>query len=208
MTHPTCFLCVQDELQKTPFGRSSNSSNESGRKNSSQGGLQSSEEGRKSSASDKARSQGGGEGSEDQISRDRTSSGQQGERSNLQDAEDDEQRDRYSMPEEVAGPSGRQHSAFERLSKLGDRIQGVQDYSSSTSGSKDSMESNIRVAERRDGITYVGRLEIGPGIVGYGSSGTLVFEGSLDGRKVAVKRILRQVCIVLCQTSEMPTRQK
>ena len=51
----------------------------------------------------------------------------------------------------------------------------------------------LRRSEQRDGITYVGRLAIGPGIVGYGSSGTLVFEGSLDGRQVAVKRVLRQV---------------
>ena len=42
-------------------------------------------------------------------------------------------------------------------------------------------------------MTYVGRLAISTGIVGYGSSGTLVFEGSLDGRQVAVKRVLRQV---------------
>lgn len=55
--------------------------------------------------------------------------------------------------------------------------------------------SLLRVCERRDGVAYVGRLAIGPGIVGYGSSGTLVFEGSLDGRPVAVKRVLRQVRI-------------
>ena len=29
-------------------------------------------------------------------------------------------------------------------------------------------------------------------ILGYGSAGTIVFEGSLDGREVAVKRLLRQ----------------
>ena len=51
----------------------------------------------------------------------------------------------------------------------------------------------MRICERRGGVSYVGRLAIGPGIVGYGSSGTLVFEGSLDGRPVAVKRVLRQV---------------
>ena len=38
-------------------------------------------------------------------------------------------------------------------------------------------------------------LQVGPGIVGYGSGGTLVFEGVLDGRRVAVKRILRQASI-------------
>lgn len=35
-------------------------------------------------------------------------------------------------------------------------------------------------------------MEVGPGILGYGSSGTLVFEGTLDGRPIAVKRLLRQ----------------
>jgi hypothetical protein len=35
-------------------------------------------------------------------------------------------------------------------------------------------------------------MEIGPEILGYGSSGTLVFEGTLDGRPIAVKRILGQ----------------
>ena len=36
-------------------------------------------------------------------------------------------------------------------------------------------------------------MEVGPEILGYGSSGTLVFEGTLDGRPIAVKRILCQV---------------
>lgn len=40
-------------------------------------------------------------------------------------------------------------------------------------------------------------MEIGPEILGYGSSGTLVFEGTLDGRPIAVKRILCQVCRAL-----------
>ena len=33
---------------------------------------------------------------------------------------------------------------------------------------------------------------MGPAILGYGSSGTVVYEGCLDGRQVAVKRLLRQ----------------
>ncbi|GIL90679.1 hypothetical protein Vretifemale_18451 [Volvox reticuliferus] len=37
-----------------------------------------------------------------------------------------------------------------------------------------------------------GRLIVGPGILGYGSAGTIVYEGVLDGRPVAVKRLLRQ----------------
>jgi len=36
----------------------------------------------------------------------------------------------------------------------------------------------------------VGRLTVGPAILGLGSCGTVVFEGSLDGRPVAVKRLL------------------
>ena len=60
-----------------------------------------------------------------------------------------------------------------------------------------AMTSALRQPEWRDGTLYVGRLVVGPGIVGYGSSGTLVFEGSLDGRRVAVKRILRQVLHLL-----------
>ena len=43
-----------------------------------------------------------------------------------------------------------------------------------------------------DGVTLVGRLRVGPGILGYGSGGTVVYEGELDGRQVAVKRLLRQ----------------
>ncbi|BDA47514.1 probable serine/threonine-protein kinase/endoribonuclease IRE1 at C-terminar half [Coccomyxa sp. Obi] len=44
----------------------------------------------------------------------------------------------------------------------------------------------------RAGVSRVGRMEIGPDILGYGSSGTLVFEGTLHGRPIAVKRILSQ----------------
>ena len=43
------------------------------------------------------------------------------------------------------------------------------------------------------GVCRVGRMEIGPEILGYGSGGTLVFEGTLDGRPIAVKRLLGQV---------------
>ena len=42
------------------------------------------------------------------------------------------------------------------------------------------------------GAVRVGRLSVGPGILGYGSCGTIVFEGELDGRPVAVKRLLAQ----------------
>lgn len=42
------------------------------------------------------------------------------------------------------------------------------------------------------GAILVGRLRVGPKIIGYGSGGTVVFAGELDGRPIAVKRLLRQ----------------
>ncbi len=36
------------------------------------------------------------------------------------------------------------------------------------------------------------QLQVGPDVLGYGSGGTVVFAGELDGRPVAVKRMLRQ----------------
>lgn len=46
--------------------------------------------------------------------------------------------------------------------------------------------------QQEDGSVRIGRLRVGPGILGYGSGGTIVFEGELDGRSVAVKRLLQQ----------------
>ena len=43
-----------------------------------------------------------------------------------------------------------------------------------------------------DGKVKVGRLEVGDEILGYGSGGTVVYSGLLDGRHVAVKRMLKQ----------------
>lgn len=54
------------------------------------------------------------------------------------------------------------------------------------------INTNKLTSNTIDGITYVGRLCVGPGILGYGSGGTIVYEGVLDGRQVAVKRLLRQ----------------
>jgi len=55
-----------------------------------------------------------------------------------------------------------------------------------------NINTKTLVSNTIDGITYVGRLCVGPGILGYGSGGTIVYEGVLDGRQVAVKRLLRQ----------------
>lgn len=45
---------------------------------------------------------------------------------------------------------------------------------------------------KADGVTYIGDLEIYEKcILGYGSCGTIVFEGKFGSRPVAVKRMLR-----------------
>jgi serine/threonine-protein kinase/endoribonuclease IRE1 len=62
-----------------------------------------------------------------------------------------------------------------------------------TSTTTNAMNNNTKLMSNTvDGVTYVGRLCVGPGILGYGSGGTIVYEGVLDGRQVAVKRLLRQ----------------
>lgn len=54
------------------------------------------------------------------------------------------------------------------------------------------MDPTMRRREMQDGVMLVGRMRVGPGVLGYGSGGTVVFSGELDGRPVAVKRMLRQ----------------
>jgi len=48
------------------------------------------------------------------------------------------------------------------------------------------------IDEKKRDELRVGRLVIKPTVLGYGSCGTIVFEGCLDGRRVAVKRLLAQ----------------
>jgi serine/threonine-protein kinase/endoribonuclease IRE1 len=48
------------------------------------------------------------------------------------------------------------------------------------------------MAEKSREDTRVGRLVVKPSVLGYGSCGTIVFEGEMDGRRVAVKRLLAQ----------------
>lgn len=50
-----------------------------------------------------------------------------------------------------------------------------------------------RIRDAEDGAMRVGRLIVTTHVLGYGSSGTIVFRGSMDGRPIAVKRTLRQV---------------
>ena len=49
------------------------------------------------------------------------------------------------------------------------------------------------IEKTEDGHTFIGRMCVSRKVLGYGSAGTVVFEGSLDGRPIAVKRTLRQV---------------
>ena len=53
-------------------------------------------------------------------------------------------------------------------------------------------KKSVSAEPARVGPVRIGRLSVGPGILGYGSCGTIVFEGELDGRPVAVKRLLAQ----------------
>jgi serine/threonine-protein kinase/endoribonuclease IRE1 len=55
-----------------------------------------------------------------------------------------------------------------------------------------NKKSSAHGEPARVGPVRIGRLSVGPGILGYGSCGTIVFEGELDGRPVAVKRLLAQ----------------
>ena len=58
-------------------------------------------------------------------------------------------------------------------------------------------DSNHLSAKRKtdDGNIFIGRMCVSQKVLGHGSAGTVVFEGSLDGRPIAVKRMLRQVTI-------------
>ncbi|KAK9823205.1 hypothetical protein WJX72_001091 [[Myrmecia] bisecta] len=62
---------------------------------------------------------------------------------------------------------------------------------SNSSGSSGSgTSSTIRAREERDGVIYVGRMQVFKSEeLGRGSNGTIVYGGSLEGRRVAVKRM-------------------
>lgn len=53
--------------------------------------------------------------------------------------------------------------------------------------------SRTRVSRKFGNVTYIGDLAVfEKRILGYGSCGTIVFEGTFGKRPVAVKRMLRQ----------------
>eukprot|EP00898_Chlorokybus_atmophyticus_P001021 jgi/Chlat1/191/Chrsp1S03110 len=55
-----------------------------------------------------------------------------------------------------------------------------------------SGSGKLAVDNLPPGAIRVGRLVVGPRVLGYGSHGTVVYDGKLDGRTVAVKRLLGQ----------------
>jgi serine/threonine protein kinase len=72
--------------------------------------------------------------------------------------------------------------------------------------------SQQRSVPDANGVIHVGKLQVLiPKVLGHGSSGTIVFEGSMNGRKVAVKRMLKTFYSIaerethlLTQTDEHP----
>ena len=85
------------------------------------------------------------------------------------------------------------HAGDKLVLALRARASQIEEGHVSWKGSAQLLTGQWPVQSLPPGVNRVGRMEIGPEILGYGSSGTLVFEGTLDGRPIAVKRILCQV---------------
>ena len=68
---------------------------------------------------------------------------------------------------------------------------------------KNRLSGQQHAIELPNGNTKVGRLEITKSVLGYGSGGTVVFDGILDSRKVAVKRMLKQLVDLAQQEIEV-----
>jgi serine/threonine-protein kinase/endoribonuclease IRE1 len=66
-----------------------------------------------------------------------------------------------------------------------------------------ALQRNQQAFELPNGNTRVGKLEITKEVLGYGSGGTVVFEGILNGRRVAVKRMLKQLVELAKQEIEV-----
>jgi serine/threonine-protein kinase/endoribonuclease IRE1 len=107
-----------------------------------------------------------------------------------QDEQQDEQQEEMEHQRRRADSSVQEPSGPSSASAATDQANGT------TAISKRSSESGTFLQDRAvvapDGTVQIGRLKVGPGIVGYGSAGTIVYDGVLDGRPVAVKRLLRQ----------------
>jgi hypothetical protein len=104
----------------------------------------------------------------------------------------------------AATENGQTGQTQPRLQQQGDPTRAEYDHndhssSSSTRGSADDAPAVAPAAVSLPraksmvlptGAVRVGRLEVGPGVLGYGSAGTMVFEGTLDGRAVAVSTLI------------------
>jgi hypothetical protein len=70
-----------------------------------------------------------------------------------------------------------------------------------------SRPPQSRAAVQSDGTTDLGGLKITTTILGYGSSGTIVYLGYFNGRKVAVKRLLIDFLASKEHNSDRPLRE-
>ncbi|CAI5483766.1 unnamed protein product, partial [Closterium sp. Yama58-4] len=95
------------------------------------------------------------------------------------------------------GSGSRQNSAGKLITRRGSRDNegqgegpgaGVGGADTGTAGDEESEEDG----EEREEGRWVGRLFVSRRVIGHGSHGTLVLEGRLEGRQVAVKRLLSQ----------------
>ena len=77
---------------------------------------------------------------------------------------------------------------------------------------ENNSEEGTKVEEKKKGVVEVydenivvklGRLTVFKTVLGYGSSGTIVFEGEYDKRRVAIKRILKAFCNLAEREVEM-----
>ncbi|CAI5461602.1 unnamed protein product [Closterium sp. Yama58-4] len=112
------------------------------------------------------------------------------------------------------GSGSRQNSAGKLISRRGSRDNegpgegpGGGGIDSHTAGKEEREEDG----EEREEGRWVGRLFVSRRVIGHGSHGTLVLEGRLEGRQVAVKRMLsqfyeraRQEIAALIATDEHP----
>eukprot|EP00775_Hariotina_reticulata_P013052 gene13052-13179_t len=99
-----------------------------------------------------------------------------------------------SMSPSPAGPAGVDVGAMSPVSLDGSVVGGGLASAGGVSAGG-GMEGGVLASRSyvdEDGAVVIGRLRVGPGILGYGSAGTIVYEGFLDSRPVAVKRLLRQ----------------
>ncbi|PYH97332.1 kinase-like protein [Aspergillus ellipticus CBS 707.79] len=109
---------------------------------------------------------------------------------NLQDTEKPKKKARRGRR------GGKAHRRGKKPSAEGDSADGVDEVSNGQAQSRLEPDVQLtRTASREviemDGMLHIGRLKVSTDVVlGHGSHGTVVYQGSFDGRDVAVKRML------------------